>query len=103
MVCPIAYSLAKLARQGILLWERNTICPGDTTMNGVLVRTHYSNPLTRRMARIGRDIRADFGERIGGASGFTPCGYLIFTDADSLDDFEARTARLSVTCLRRPG
>ncbi|MFQ5776074.1 MAG: NAD(P)/FAD-dependent oxidoreductase [Kiloniellaceae bacterium] len=87
--CSIAYNLARLARQRILLLERNTICSGDTAMSCAIVRTHYSNPLTCRMARIGRDILADFGERVGGTSGFTPCGYLIFTDADTLNDFEA--------------
>ena len=87
--CSIAYNLARLAPRRILLLERNAICSGDTAMSCAIVRTHYSNPLTCRMARIGRDILADFGERVGGASGFTPCGYLIFTDADTLDDFEA--------------
>lgn len=87
--CAIAYNLARSAPLRILLLEKNTICAGDTAMSCAIVRTHYSNPLTCRMATIGRNILADFSAQVGGTSGFTPCGYLIFTDADTQDDFEA--------------
>jgi len=87
--CAIAHDLALLAPgHRIALLERNTICGGDTPKSCAIIRTHYSNPLTCRMAGIGRDILADFEHWVGGSSGFTRCGYLIFTDADKLADFE---------------
>lgn len=91
--CSIAYNLAKLGARDVLLLEKGAICSGDTAKSCAIVRTHYSNPLTCRMAAIGRDILADFAERVGGRSGFTRCGYLIFSGADKLDDFE-RNIRL---------
>ncbi len=90
--CAIAYNLAKLGVGEVLLLERNAICSGDTAKSCAIVRTHYSNPLTCRMARIGRDTLADLEREVDGPSGFTPCGYLIFTDAEKVDDFERNIA-----------
>jgi sarcosine oxidase subunit beta len=87
--CSIAYNLAKLGGRDIVVLEKGTICSGDTAKSCAIVRTHYSNPLTCRMATIGRDILADFTARVGGTSGFSRSGYLIFSDAEKLDDFEA--------------
>jgi glycine/D-amino acid oxidase-like deaminating enzyme len=83
----IAFNLARIGVRRILLLEKETICSGDTGKSCGIVRTHYSNPLTCRMATIGRDILADFQDRIGGESGFKGCGYLIFSGAGLLDDF----------------
>ncbi len=83
----IAFNLARIGVRRILLLEKETICSGDTGKSCGIVRTHYSNPLTCRMATIGRDILADFQDRIGGESGFKGCGYLIFSGAGMLDDF----------------
>jgi glycine/D-amino acid oxidase-like deaminating enzyme len=76
----------------VLLLERNAICSGDTAKSCAIVRTHYSNPLTCKMAVIGRDILADFKARVGGSSGFERCGYLIFSDSAMLADFEKNIA-----------
>ncbi len=86
--CAIAYNLAKLGVRDVLLLEKDAICSGDTAKSCAIVRTHYSNPLTCRMATVGRDVLADFTARVGGASGFVRCGYLIFSGPDKLDDFE---------------
>ncbi len=86
--CAIAFNLAERKAGRILLLERNAICSGDTAKSCAILRTHYSNPLTCRMAAIGRDILADFEDRVGGPSGFERCGYLIFAGPETLDDFE---------------
>ena len=91
--CSIAYNLARLGGRDIVLLEKGAICSGDTGKSCAIVRTHYSNPLTCRMASIGRDILADFPGQVGAASGFVRCGYLIFADAARLGDFE-RNIRL---------
>ena len=90
--CAIAYNLAKLGVGDVLLLEKNAICSGDTAKSCAIVRTHYSNPLTCRMARIGRDALADLEREVDAPSGFTPCGYLIFTDSEKVDDFRRNIA-----------
>ncbi len=88
----IAYNLAELGVKRVLLLERNAICSGDTAKSCAIVRTHNSNPLTCRMAMIGRDILADFNTRVGGDSGFKRCGYLIFSGPGMLASFEKNIA-----------
>jgi len=84
----IAYNLARSGIKDVLLLEKNTVCSGDTAYSCAIVRTHYSNPLTCKMATIGRDVLADFSQRVGGESGFRRCGYLIFSGPDTLVEFE---------------
>jgi glycine/D-amino acid oxidase-like deaminating enzyme len=84
----IAYNLARAGIEDVLLLEKNTVCSGDTAYSCAIVRTHYSNPLTCKMATIGRDMLADFPQRVGGESGFRRCGYLIFSGPDTLVEFE---------------
>ena len=84
----IAYNLTQAGIQDVLLLEKNTVCSGDTAYSCAIVRTHYSNPLTCKMATIGRDVLADFPQRVGGESGFRRCGYLIFSGPDTLVEFE---------------
>ena len=84
----IAYNLARAGIEDVLLLEKNTVCSGDTAYSCAIVRTHYSNPLTCKMATIGRDVLADFPQRVGGESGFRRCGYLIFSGPDTLVEFE---------------
>ena len=88
----IAFNLAELGVKRVLLLERNAICSGDTAKSCAIVRTHYSNPLTCKMAMIGRDILADFKARVGGDSGFKRCGYLIFSGPGMLASFENNIA-----------
>ena len=83
----IAFNLAQLGIKRVVLLEKNVICAGDTAKSCAIVRTHYSNPLTCKMATIGRDILADFKNRVGAESGFKKCGYLIFAGPELLDDF----------------
>jgi glycine/D-amino acid oxidase-like deaminating enzyme len=89
----IAYHLARAGIKDVLLLEKNTVCSGDSAYSCAIVRTHYSNPLTCKMATIGRDVLADFAHRVGGESGFRRCGYLIFSGPDTLTEFE-RNVRL---------
>ncbi len=84
----IAYNLTQTGIQDVLVLEKNTVCSGDTAYSCAIVRTHYSNPLTCKMATIGRDVLADFPQRVGGESGFRRCGYLIFSGPDTLVEFE---------------
>ena len=90
--CAIAFNLAELGVKRVLLLEKDAICSGDTAKSCAIVRTHYSNPLTCKMAMIGRDILADFTARVGGDSGFKRCGYLIFSGPGMLASFESNIA-----------
>lgn len=84
----LAYNLASLGAGRVLLLEANRLCSGDTLKSCAIVRTHYSNPTTCRMACIGRDILADFDARVGGQSGFVNSGYVIFAGEDAAGPFQ---------------
>ncbi len=88
----IAFNLAELGVKRVLVLEKDAICSGDTAKSCAIVRTHYSNPLTCKMAMIGRDILADFKARVGGSSGYRRCGYLIFSGPEMLAGFENNVA-----------
>ena len=83
----LAFNLASLGAGRVLLLERNRLCSGDTLKSCAIVRTHYSNPVTCRMACIGRDVLADFGNVVGGQSGFVNSGYVIYAGEDTAGPF----------------
>ena len=88
MGASLAYNLAALDAGRVLLLEGNRLCSGDTLKSCAIVRTHYSNPTTCRMACIGRDILSDFDAVVGGQSGFVNSGYVIFAGEDAAGPFE---------------
>jgi sarcosine oxidase subunit beta len=73
----IAYHLAQRGGNRVTLVERQAICSGTTGHSGAIVRQHYSNDFTTRMAKESLHIFQHFNELIGGESGFTTTGMLV--------------------------
>lgn len=81
MGASIAYHLAKQqGGQKIVLLERQALCSGTTGRSGAIVRQHYSNEYTVRMAKECLTIFQYFDELIGGDCGFLTTGMVILTD-----------------------
>src|SRR5260370_14108350 len=73
----IAYHLAQHGGNRVTLLERQALCTGTTGHSGAIVRQHYSNDFTIRMAKESLHVFQHFNERIGGESGFVTTGMLV--------------------------
>ncbi|HLZ56901.1 MAG TPA: FAD-binding oxidoreductase [Ktedonosporobacter sp.] len=77
MGASIAYHLAQRGGNRVMLLERQALCTGTTGHSGAIVRQHYSNDFTIRMAKECLYIFQHFNELIGGESGFVTTGMLV--------------------------
>ncbi|HVS63839.1 MAG TPA: FAD-dependent oxidoreductase [Thermoanaerobaculia bacterium] len=76
----VAYRLAGRGRR-VLLVERRLIGDGPTGESSAILRTHYSNELTTRMARFGLEFYRDFETHTGSDCGFHAPGFLLLAPA----------------------
>ncbi len=76
MGASIAFHLAERGERNIALLERRDIGTGNTGKSGSIVRQHYSNPPTARMAQAALRVFQHWAERVGGDCGFRQTGLL---------------------------
>lgn len=84
----IAYHLAKQGAS-VTLVEKAFIAGGPTGLSSAIVRQHYSNPVTARMALNSIEVWQNFSELVGGDSGFTKTGFLIGVRPEDVDGLKA--------------
>jgi sarcosine oxidase subunit beta len=84
----------ELARRGltVALLEKSTVGAGPTGKSSAIIRQHYSNELTARMALYSLDIFQDFANQVGGECGFTRTGFLALAQASDSKGLEANVA-----------
>lgn len=89
-----AATALELARRGVrvAVVEKGALAAGSTGRSSAIVRQHYSNEVTARMARWGLDVFRDFGERVGGACGFVNAGFLVLVPAADEEGLRANVA-----------
>ncbi|GAC1566220.1 MAG: FAD-binding oxidoreductase [Ktedonobacteraceae bacterium] len=80
MGASIAYHLAKQGSGKVILLERMGLGNGTTGRSGAIVRQHYSNEFTIRMAKESLAVFQQFDDRIGGDCGFVTTGMVVMTD-----------------------
>src|SRR6185312_355047 len=85
MGASIAYHLAKQGGGRVVLLERQALCNGTTGRSGAIVRQHYSNDFTIRMAKESLNVFAHFADLIGGDCGFTTTGMLVIPSEQGAD------------------
>jgi glycine/D-amino acid oxidase-like deaminating enzyme len=98
MGASIAYHLAKQGGGRIVLLERQALCSGTTGRSGAIVRQHYSNDYTVRMARDCLTVFQHFDELIGGDCGFVTTGMIVMTG-----EHGAEALRANVKMQREQG
>jgi len=86
MGCCTAYELAKRGIS-VAIVEKGTVGDSPSGKSSAIIRQHYSNELTARMA-----LYKNFAEQIGGECGFTKTGFLLLVDAKDRDGLEANIA-----------
>ena len=85
----IAYHLAKQGNVQVALLERKALCNGTTGHSGAIVRQHYSNDFTIRMARDCLAVFQHFDERIGGDCGFVTTGMIFMVNEQGAEALRA--------------
>ena len=89
MGASIAYHLAKQGGGRILLLERQAIGNGTTGRSGAIVRQHYSNDFTIRMAKQSLAVFQHFDEMVGGDCGFVTTGMVVMTNETGVEPLRA--------------
>ncbi|MDH5804243.1 MAG: FAD-binding oxidoreductase [Gemmatimonadota bacterium] len=86
MGCSTAFYLAQRGLKPIVL-EKGAIGSGSTGRSSAIIRQHYSNTLTARMALDSLRVFENFDEQVGGDCGFVQSGWIGIvpgTDVDGL-------------------
>lgn len=77
MGCGILYNLAERGVTDTILLERDVLGSGSTGRSQAILRMHYSNEVTTRLAWDSLAIFRDFHEITGMPSGYTKTGYFV--------------------------
>ncbi len=88
MGCASAYELAKAGLKVGLL-EKADLGAGSTGQSSAIIRQHYSNEVTARMALYSLRVFQQFGQEVGGDSGFLPSGFLALAPAAEVEGLRA--------------
>jgi len=83
-----------LARYGlrVALVEKDFIAAGPTGRSSAIVRQHYSNEVTARMALNSLRFWQNFGDIVGGDCGFRQTGFLVCVRQEHLEGLKANIA-----------
>ncbi len=98
MGASIAYHLAKQGGGRVVLLERLALGSGTTGRSGAIVRQHYSNDFTIRMARESLRVFQRFDELVGGDCGFFTTGMIAL-----VDEYGAQALRDNVRLQQEQG
>jgi len=87
-------SALELARRGmsVAVVDKGTIGDSPSGRSSAIIRQHYSNELTARMALYSLGIFQNFEEQVGGECGFTKTGFLMLVDAKHRQGLESNIA-----------
>jgi len=91
MGCSTAFQLAQRDLKVAVL-EKSEVGAGSTGKSSAIIRQHYSNELTARMALYSLRVFQDFAEQVGGDAGFTPTGFVALAAAKDRAGLEANVA-----------
>ncbi len=94
----------ELSRRGasVLVLEKGALGLGSTGRSSAIIRQHYSNHLTTRMARDSLRVFETFDDVVGGDCGFRNTGFLVIAneaDAEGLRRIVAIQEELDIPCL----
>ena len=91
MGCSSAYELATRGLKVAVL-EKGAIGSGSTGKSSAIIRQHYSNEVTARMALYSLRVFQNFHEVVGGDAGFRRTGFLVLTPEKDLQGLRANVA-----------
>ena len=92
MGCSILYNLAALGLTDTVLLEKDVLASGSTSRSQAILRMHYSNEVTTRMAWESLRLYREFEELTGGPSGYVRTGYFLIVDESDRQALEENVA-----------
>ena len=92
MGCSILYNLVSRGLKNVALLERDVLASGSTGRSQAILRMHYSNEVTTRMAWESLQVYREFDQIVGGSSGYTRTGYLLAVDGADRPALEENVA-----------
>ena len=93
MGCSILFNLAQRGVTNTVLLERDVLASGSTSRSQAILRMHYSNEVTTRLAWDSLAIFRDFDELVGGIpSGYTRTGYFVIVGPEDREAMEGNVA-----------
>ena len=91
----IAFQLGRRRAGSVLLIERDRVAGGDSGLSFSLIRRHYSNEVTARLAVRGVEIIKQWEDEVGtGESGYVGTGYLLTVGEEQLEAVADNVERL---------
>ncbi|MBI4787985.1 MAG: FAD-binding oxidoreductase [Chloroflexi bacterium] len=77
----------QLARRGlkVALVEKRFLAAGSTGKSSAIIRQHYSNEITAKMALFSLRVFHNFAEVVGGDAGFVQTGFAVLVDPKDRD------------------
>src|SRR3990172_1087607 len=91
MGCSSAFELAS-RDLSVAVLEKAAIGSGSTGKSSAIIRQHYSNEVTARMALYSLRVFQRFREVVGGEAGFRRTGFLVLTPEKDLQGLRANVA-----------
>lgn len=88
----IAFHLAQRGAKNIVLVEKETLASGPTGKSSAILRQHYSNETTARMAFESLQEFQNFSERVGGDSGYVKTGFFMIVSPKDNEGLEENVA-----------
>ena len=87
-------SAFELASRGLQVGvvEKNVLGVGSTGKSSAIIRQHYSNEVTARMALHSLRVFQDFKEVVGGEAGFRSTGFLVLTPEKDVEGLRSNVA-----------
>lgn len=87
-------SAFELTQRGftVAVLEKSAIGAGSTGKSSAIIRQHYSNELTARMARYSLRVFQEFRERVGDECGFRQTGFVALVPQEDRAGLEANVA-----------
>ena len=85
MGCSILYNLAERGLADTVLLERDVLGSGSTGRSQAILRMHYSNEVTTRLAWDSLSIFKNFQELTGTPSGYVKTGYFVIVGPEDRD------------------
>lgn len=91
MGCSTAFQLAQRGVKVAVL-EKETVGAGSTGKSSAIIRQHYSNELTARMALYSLRVFQSFAEQVGDECGFRQTGFVVLVGAADRAALEGNVA-----------
>ncbi len=92
MGCATLYYLAQMGVTNTLLLERDTLGSGSTGRSAAILRSHYSNEVTTRMAIEGHLVISHLEDDVGEPGGFVKTGYFFLASEEQAEPLRRNVA-----------